>query len=109
MIAVVGEEILGAVVVHDWNGTNAQLSIATVNEKWAGKEFIKTVFDFVFNCLKANHCTVYVREDNEKSLRMCKKLGFIEEGIMRQSLTDFDGNVYDGILLGMIRNECRWL
>ena len=100
-------QILGAVVFHDFNGANVQMSIVTTSEKWAGKDFIKTCFDFAFNCLKVSHISVAVREDNEKSLTLVRRLGFMQEGIIRQStMADVPK---DQIVFGMLTDECRWI
>ncbi|MGB1373820.1 MAG: GNAT family N-acetyltransferase [Aequoribacter sp.] len=69
------------------------------------KRFIKEVFKYVFDQLQVRRFTVRVSENNEAAYRFDLKLGFIEEGRLRQAGKDGE----DIIILGMLRNECKWL
>ena len=104
-----GEQILGCVIFHGYNGANVQMSIVTTCQKWAGKDYIHQCFEFAFKHLGVAHISTFVREDNQKSLTLTERLGFTVEGKMRSSVMDMEGNIHDGIVFGMLKQECRWL
>ena len=68
--------------------------------KWANRTMLKHVFNFIFNELKCGRCTVSVKLDNTKSLKMVDKLGFKKEGYLRV----IDANIYS-----LLKSECKYL
>jgi hypothetical protein len=69
-------------------------------------EFTYTCFHYPFEQCGLARVTGLVPSKNEKALKFdIDKLGFQVEGIIRKALPDGD-NV---IVLGMLREECRWL
>ena len=49
--------------------------------------------------------TFVVKSDNLASLEMMPRLGAVEEGRIRHTF----GEHVDGIVFGMLKEECRWL
>jgi len=86
-----GSEIWGSIWVDDpimWTRTN-----------------LRHMFDYPFNVCKVRRLAAIVKGDNNKSLRVIKKMRFQQEGVSRQ----FFGPETDGVLFGMLREECKWI
>ena len=100
-----GSEMIGGVLIHDIRPcVDCWLTIYTINPRWAKRHVLKYIFGVVFDLIKAKRCSVLVSSSNDKSLKMCKQLGFINEGILRQ----FRDNGEDCYVMGMLKNECKW-
>ena len=65
--------------------------------KGIGVEAANLMFDYGFNTLNYHKIVACVNTSNTRSLGMCKKLGFIEEG--RQKDMDFIDGKWDGVIL----------
>lgn len=102
-------KVLAVVIFSHYNGKNVEMSIVSGSTRWAGKDYIKACFEFAFEHLGCVHITTQVRADNHRSIRLTEGLGFTVEGRMRSAIVDFEENVYDGIIFGMLKNECGWL
>ena len=63
------------------------------------------MFDYGFNTLNYHKILAGVNTSNTRSLRMCKKLGFIEEG--HQKDMDFIDGKWEDIKLFAIFNKDR--
>lgn len=99
------EEILAVVVYNMCTTYNIEMSIASNGSgRWASKEFLGVCYRYAFNQLKLRRVTAIIEDGNEKSLVMCRKLGHIEEGRLRCWFGD-----NDGIVMRMLREECKWL
>jgi len=72
--------------------------------KGIGAEAVSLILDYGFNTLNYRKIVAGVNTPNTRSLGMCKKLGFIEEG--QQKDMDFiDGKWTDIILLGIFKKD----
>lgn len=95
----------GWAIAGFFNRTTADVEIAVYGEgNWATKSFLTSCFWYVFKQLNCVRCTAQVAASNVRAYRMNTRLGFQLEGIQRKGLGD-----EDILLLGMLRNECRWL
>lgn len=105
-IGQVEEGYISAVVVYTrFSRHNCEMSIATDGRKrWASRDFLRACYSYPFQQLGLARITVVVEDDNRRSLRLCRKLGHVEEGLLR----GWFGNK-DGILMRMLRDECRWI
>ncbi|MFX1310672.1 MAG: GNAT family N-acetyltransferase [Promethearchaeota archaeon] len=68
-------------------------------------EASKAVIQFMFNHLKAHKIIVITRDDNEKSSKLAKRLGFIREGHLREHSIKKDGSRVGLLYYGMLKNE----
>lgn len=101
-----GNQIIGGVLINDIReGVDCWLTIYTTSPMWAKRHILRYVFGIVFNLIKARRCSVFVSADNQKSLNMCLRLGFKQEGLLRQ----FRNDGQDCIMLGMLKSECKWI
>ena len=91
------------VLYEDFNGANIVCHIAGVGN-WATREYLRVIFDYPFNQLKARRITVPVNANNEKSIRLVKRMGFTLECSLAQATPESD--LY---LFRMFAGECRFL
>ncbi|ABR91756.1 Uncharacterized conserved protein [Janthinobacterium sp. Marseille] len=95
-------KLVAGVAYNDFNGVNMCTHIAL--EGAMTKKFLWAIFDYPFNQAKVNRITALVGEGNEKSLNLCRKLGFTEEARL-----DGAHPTGDMVILKMWRKDCRWL
>lgn len=98
-------EIMGVVVYSRWSKHNCEMSVASVTPKFLTKLFIKNAFYFPLRLWGLCRVTSVMEEDNHKALKMNYGLGFKDEGILR----DWYGVGKNGIVTGMLKDECKWL
>ena len=76
-------------------------------EKGYGKDMLLTLIKYGFNQLNLNRiwCEVY---SNNTSIHMYRKIGFKDEGILRQTVYK-DGEYLDSYILGMLKSDYELL
>ena len=98
-------ELVAVVVYNFWSDCDIAMHIAAVpGRRWLTRPFLQAAFRYPFVQLGVQRVTGYVPEKNVDALRFDLHLGFVREGLMRNALPD--DNV---VVLGMLRNECRFL
>ena len=96
----------------DTKDQTAEFAIA-IGEKdyWSngyGTEAARLIVDYGFRQLNLHRISSSAKAFNERSIRMHKKIGFQQEGIMRQS--DFvNGQFHDKVMFGLLREEWELL
>lgn len=101
-----GGELIGGVLINDIRPQrDCWLTIYTTTPYWAKRQVMRYVFGVVFDLIQAKRCSVLVSLSNTKSYKMCKQLGFVEEGILRQ----YRDNGEDCYVMGMLKSECKWI
>lgn len=70
--------------------------------KGYGKEAIEIIIDYAFHSLNLNKITVEVVEHNNKALNLYKKIGFIEEGRLKDQYLS-EGKYYDVSLMSIFQ------
>lgn len=88
-------------VYHDWAAGGIECSIVATDPRWKDKGTLLHLFGYPFMHLGCNRITVRVLATNTASLKLMKKLGFVEEGKLRKAV---DG--VDQFIFGMLRDEC---
>lgn len=63
------------------------------------------MFGIAFKAMGCRRISLLVDKSNAASLNFVKKLGFQQEGILRS----FRENGEDCYILGMLKDECKWL
>lgn len=101
-----GEKLIGGVLINDIRpNRDCWLTIYTTTPYWAKRQVMRYVFSVIFHLIGAKRCSVFVSESNHKSFDMCKRLGFREEGFLRE-YRDNGENCY---VMGMLKQECIWI
>lgn len=103
-------ELIGISLLKDINLINrvAEFAIYIGEKKYRGKGLSKEVvfltLDFAFKKLGLNRIFLKVLDENKKAISLYRKLGFIEEGILRNSV--YKKNQYrNEILMGILKDE----
>lgn len=98
--------VVFVVVYSRFSLRNCELTIVTDGTKrWATRRSLREIFRTPFKVWSFRRVTFVVRADNLASLDMLDRLGAVREGCVRKT---FEGEV-DGIIFGMLEEECRWL
>lgn len=97
--------LIGGVLINDITPQrNCWLTIYTESPKWATRKVLKYVFSVVFITIGAQRCSVFVSKSNNKSHDFCQRLGFQDEGLLRE----YRENGEDCYVMGMLKQECKW-
>ncbi|MGM7701818.1 GNAT family N-acetyltransferase [Pseudalkalibacillus sp. Hm43] len=71
-----------------------------------GTEAMSLLLDYGFNIFNLNRIGLDVFDYNERGIKSYKKLGFKEEGRIRQDLF-YNGEYHDSVLMGVLKDEFR--
>lgn len=107
VIAVERGDDIAAVVLYSRISTRScEMTIATDGGRdWATRSTLAEIFGYPFLQLRLHRVMVVVAASNAASLSLCKRLGYVVEGCVREAMPGDE----DGILMGMLRRECRWI
>lgn len=72
--------------------------------KGIGTEFSKLILNYAFNYLNLRKITSYIVDNNVISIRLFRKLGFNEEGILRKHYF-VDGDYKDVLIMSLFRTD----
>jgi len=97
-------KIIAGVVYNHFYGRDIQASIASTTRKWANKAVLGAIFHYPYAQLACSRITAQTRGRNVQAQIFLRKLGFRQEGVMRQWYADDDA-----ILFGQIKSECPWI
>ena len=68
-------------------------------------EAAQAVVDYGFHILKVRRIEASTFETNHQSIRVCEKLGFVREGVLRNSYLRYDGIVFNKVMFSMTDTE----
>lgn len=102
-------KIVGVAGFNSINWSNKTAYIGYwLGEEYQGKGIMikvaKALTDYAFSHLKLNKVEIRVAVENKKNRRIPEKLGFVNEGTIRQAEWIYDHFV-DHIVYGMLANE----
>ncbi len=102
--ATIGD-ILTVCALNRWTPHTCEATLASSGGKRqkATREYITTIFDFVFNHAKRSRLITHVAVENEKSIAVQHMLGMKQEALLR----DHFGEDQDALLFGLTKRE--WL
>lgn len=98
------ERIWAAVIYTDYSRYNICMHVAAEGRQWMTKAFLFAVFDYPFIQLQCDRVTAFVASKNARSRHFCERIGFKEEGRLREAHAGDDL-----IAFGMLKRECRWI
>jgi RimJ/RimL family protein N-acetyltransferase len=85
--------------------TTLAIGISTEHQgKGYGREAMELILRFAFHELNLFRVQLYVFSYNTRAIGLYEKIGFVKEGILRQSLQR-DGRRYDVYLYAILRDE----
>ena len=97
-------DIIASVVYYNYRHPNIEMSVASISPRWSTRLTLKGIFDYPFNQLGCSRATVLVDKENTKSRSLVERLGYVQEGILREAHP-----TGDAILYGMLKRECKWI
>ncbi len=104
------EQLVGVTGLHaiDFKDRHAGFGIVVGEpEQWGkgyGTEATALIVGYAFDTLNLNRVWLHVYEDNERGIRAYRKVGFREEGRLRQHAYH-DGRYWDTVTMGILREE----
>jgi RimJ/RimL family protein N-acetyltransferase len=102
---------LGEVVIHDWDPDNRSCGFrialrSAARGRGVGTEATKLVVDHVLADPEVNRVSLEVFAFNERARHVYRKVGFVEEGTLREALWWGD-EPHDAIVMSILRREWR--
>lgn len=105
------DKIIGEVVLNEMDDYNASnIRIAIFDEKHHNKGYgsfaMKKAMAYGFNELNLHRIELSVYDFNHRGIKVYKRLGFVEEGIKRESYKDKNG-YHNEITMSILKKEFR--
>lgn len=94
---------LCAVVVNNYNGANAELTIVA-EPGGVTRGVLRHLANYAFGKLGCRRITVRTKKRNKNALKMAERVGFTYEHVMKHYFADDDAVVFR-----MLKQDCRWL
>lgn len=104
MGVVRGRRLIAGVIYSDYQPRYRSLVVSIVADSplWATRANIWALLAYPFEQMRCQRITSSIRADNERSIKLCRGLGFVEEGRVRRGYGDLDA-----IVLGLLAEEWR--
>ena len=101
-LGVVGREgrLIGAIVYNDYDARNVEMTAVGVFRRDAARE----IFSVAFDELQCRRISLTVPAKHEHTIRKAQKWGWEIEGLKRNY---YDND--DAVIMGMTREECRFI
>lgn len=105
-LSVVEEDgrLLAVFIFHGASDCDCEISVATFGPRPFTRAILRELFYYPFETCGFRRVSAKVRETNARSLNCTSRLGFQVEGLLRNQYPDCNG-----ILFGMLKEECKWL
>ena len=98
-----GRVVAGVLFNNHYPEHSVQIHVA-VEDVYAGREFLKAIFDYAFNQLHVKKLVGLVQEDNVKARRLDEHLGFTTEAKIDDACAGGAILIYT-----MTRTQCRFI
>lgn len=99
-------KMIGGLIFHNYRPRHEiWWTVYSVDKRWCNRRMLKIMFGIAFKAMGCRRISLLVDKSNAASLNFVKKLGFQQEGILRS----FRENGEDCYILGMLKDECKWL
>jgi|TARA_B100001971_G_C18003110_1_gene438370 ribosomal-protein-alanine N-acetyltransferase len=92
----------------DLGRKNAEISYGLSPDYWGRgyfSEALNLVLDFLFNAQDFHRIFAKTQDDNLASIKSLEKIGFKNEGVMREFYLSHDGKRHDAVLLSILKPE----
>lgn len=104
---VADQELCGAVLFHDFNGSNMEMHVWVTDNKMT-RQMIRDVFEYVFTRANCNRLTVKPYRKNKPARAIVERFGFVYEATLKNYYGLGKGN--DAIVYRLDRVTAeRWL
>ncbi|RPI31067.1 MAG: N-acetyltransferase [Actinomycetota bacterium] len=107
-----GAPLIGSAGFYDWDGEvcSAEFGYDLRPEYWGRglmAEALTAILDFVFGSLGLNRAQIILMPRNRRSRRLAERLGFTEEGTLREHDVDERGELCDDVVFSLLAREWR--
>jgi ribosomal-protein-alanine N-acetyltransferase len=104
--------LIGSAGFYDWDGEvrSAEFGYDLRPGYWGRglmAEALMAILDFVFGSLGLNRAQVLLMPRNRRSRRLVERLGFTEEGTLREHDFDERGELCDDVVFSLLAREWR--
>lgn len=99
-----GGKVVAGVVYDNFNGANIFIHFTVAQGYQICRGFLRLVFGYAFDCLKAKRITGAFSSANEKVRRFGERLGFQFETLLKDAAPDGDLMFYT-----LRREQCRFV
>ncbi|MBF8177657.1 GNAT family N-acetyltransferase [Herminiimonas contaminans] len=96
--------IMGVVVFSGFTEYNCELSVFSNTPKFITRNLLKVIFHYAFITANKRRVTAIVEDGNNKALDIDRRVGFVHESVAKNWYGDVDG-----IVLRMLREDCKWV
>lgn len=106
------EELIGTAQLHSIHAANrsAELQIRIADPARRGKGYgtaaLRLLLDLAFRDLNLHRVQLHVFATNARAIRTYEKVGFVQEGLLRQAAW-IDGSYVDVVAMAILREEHR--
>lgn len=97
--------LLAGIVYNNYNGSNVEMSIASIDPRWCSRQAIRIAFLYPFAQLGCRRVSATVATHNEAARRLLERLGFEVEGFHPKAMRDGA----DALSYGLLRENCHWI
>ena len=98
--------LIAAVVYNNYHkNISIEMSIASVDKRWATRHNLKAFFTYPFTQLNLGRVQTLCSSSDKGVIMFNKRLGFVPEGYHRKAWP-LGG---DAVSWAMLKDECRWL
>lgn len=105
-----GGELVAGVVYNNYRPPSIEASIASTTPAWCSRRNLAAIFAYPFHQLECRRLGAMTEVTNQPARAFLCRLGFRQEGVLRQALPPSAANLEgDAVLYGMTPAECRWL
>lgn len=99
-------KLVGGLIFHDLQPhREVWWTVYSIDRHWCNRTMLRRVFQTAFIAMDCKRINILVNKSNRRSFDFVRRLGFVQEGLLRQ----YAENGEDCYFLGMLREECKWL
>ncbi len=97
-------ELIGVVAYLGFNGATCTIACAG-DGNWLSKSYLEAIFAYPFITCKLAYMFAFVAENNPRSWRLVRHIGFEHLDVIKQGWDERTGL----FVMGLSRDRCRWL
>lgn len=99
-------ELLAGAVYSNYRDFDVEFNIYAKSVKWCTKNTLKWLLYYPFVQLKCERMTATIADDDQRTQRLAKWIGFEIEGLIRKG---YDGHK-DAVIMGILKQDVnRWI
>ena len=110
-------KMIGTIEIHTYNQYKAEIGFVLHPNYWAKGiivEAAKAIIIYAFEILHLKRLQYGYFISNTRSKRVCEKLGFTKEGVLRNKFKNYDGKIIDEVIASITSedyysNKIAWI